>query len=120
LLPAVPGLLLEGLDGGPDRPGESRGDRDPAALRSVAAEFESLLLAQMLRSFREASESGWLGNAEDQAGATMTELAEYELARVLASQGGLGLADLIVHGLSPKSGDRESAVDHSRPAADKE
>lgn len=102
------------------RSGESGGDHDPAVLRSVAAEFESLLVAQMLRSFREASEGGWSGSTEDQTGVTMIELAEHQIARVLASQGGLGLADLVVQGLSPGSGGPESAIEHSRSATDKE
>jgi len=68
-------------------------------LKEVAAEFESLLLSEMLKSFREASSRGWLGESEGQAGATMTELAEQQLARTLASQGGLGLQDLVIRGL---------------------
>jgi flagellar protein FlgJ len=102
------------------RSDESTGDRDPAALRSVAAEFESLLVAQMLRSFREASEGEGSGSTEDQAGAIMTELAEQQLARVLASQGGLGLADLVVQGLSHESTDSESTILQSGSASDKE
>ncbi len=48
---------------------------------------------------RESGEGGWLGTGEDQAGATMMEVAEEHLAQVLASQGGLGLANLVVEGL---------------------
>lgn len=117
--PAISDLLPGQLGGNPVRPDESRRAQDPSALRSVAAEFESLLVAQILRSFREASEGGWSGSTEDQAGATMIELAEQQLARALTSKGGLGLADLIVQGLSPESNSSESAVDPSRSIADK-
>lgn len=74
-------------------------DRTDKSLSKVAAEFESLLLSEMLKSFREASSGGWRGESEDQAGATMMELAEQQLARTLAAQGGLGLQDLVVRGL---------------------
>ena len=76
------------------------GHDDPDKLKQVAAEFESLLLAQMLKSMREASSGGWLGGGDDAAGLTMVELAEQEFARVLASQGGFGLADLLRQGVS--------------------
>ncbi len=78
------------------RPGD---DDDPETLRKVAAEFESLLVAQMLRAMRESSAAGWLGTGDDEAGTTMVEVAEEQFARALAAQGGLGLADLIVAGL---------------------
>ena len=73
---------------------------DPESLKQVAAQFESLLMAQLLKSMREASSGGWLGAGDDKAGGVMVEPAEQQFAKVLASQGGLGLADLIVQGLS--------------------
>jgi Rod binding domain-containing protein len=75
---------------------------DPELLRQAAAEFESLLVAEMLKSAREASSGGWLGAGEEKAGATMVDLAEQQLAQALAAAGGLGLASLIVEGLSRK------------------
>ncbi len=68
-------------------------------MRDAAAQFESLLIAQLLKDMRESGSGGWLGTGEDQAGATMMEVAEEHLSRVLASQGGLGLANLVVEGL---------------------
>jgi len=101
MLTPISELLNEGL-----RPDQVPHGGEDKRLRQVAAEFESLLLAQMLKSFREASAGGLLGEAKDQAGATMVELAEQQFARTLASQGGLGLGDLIVRGLSrPVSSD---------------
>ena len=73
---------------------------DPESLKQVAAEFESLLIAQLLKSMRETSSGGWLSGGDDKAGGVMVELAEQQFTKVLASQGGLGLADLIVQGLS--------------------
>ena len=80
----------------------------PRQLRKVAREFESLLIAQMLKTVRESSERSWLGTGEDQAGTTMVEAAEQQLARALAAQGGLGLADLILSGLVNDQGESEA------------
>lgn len=74
-------------------------------LREVATQFESLLIAQMLSSMRQADGSGWLGSGEDKAGSTMTELAEQCLAQSMASSGGLGLAPIVEHGLGQARGE---------------
>jgi Rod binding domain-containing protein len=68
--------------------GAAAGEARPAAknVRDAAAQFESLLIAQLLKGMRESGEGGWLGTGEDQAGATMMEVAEEHLAPVLASQ----------------------------------
>ena len=79
--------------------GESKGADDSRKLEQVAAEFESLLMAHLLRTVREASGGGWLGDGADQAGTTMIDMAEQQLAGVIASQGGLGLREVIVRGL---------------------
>jgi Rod binding domain-containing protein len=76
----------------------------PRKIKDAAVEFESLLMGQLLKCIREAESEGWLGGGEDQAGATMMEVAEEHLARVLAAQGGLGLANLVVAGLERKTG----------------
>jgi Rod binding domain-containing protein len=73
---------------------------DPKQLEKVAAEFESLLMTQLLRSMRESSGGGWFGEGEDQAGSQMVEIAEQQLARALAGAGGLGLGRLAVAGLT--------------------
>jgi Rod binding domain-containing protein len=76
------------------------GDRnDPKNLERVAAEFESLLITQMLRAAHEASGESWFGEGEDQAGANMVAIAEESLARALSSAGGIGLGRLVVSGL---------------------
>ena len=68
-------------------------------MKEVAAEFEALLIAQLLRSVRDTTGEGWLGGGEDQAGANMIAVAEEHLAHALAASGGLGLGDLIVSGI---------------------
>jgi peptidoglycan hydrolase FlgJ len=78
------------------------GAESPEDLKQVAEEFEALLVSQMLKSVRESSSGGWIGG-EGETGTLMVEVAEQQLARVIASQGGMGLADLIVEGLSKES-----------------
>ena len=68
---------------------------DPKKIENAAQQFESLLLAQILKSLREAGSGGWLGGGEDQAGAPAMELAEEQFAQALSTQGGLGLAKMI-------------------------
>jgi Rod binding domain-containing protein len=87
-------------------------------VRETASQFESLLIAQMLSSMRQAGGDGWLGCGEDQAGATMTEMAEQCVAQALAASGGLGLAPLVEKGLtqaSEQTGEpAQKAVSHRR------
>ena len=77
-----------------------RAKNDLAAIQDAARQFEALLLAQLLRAAREAESDGWLGTGEGQAASCAMGLAEEQFAQALAAQGGLGLASLIVSGLS--------------------
>ena len=72
----------------------------PVKLREAASQFEALMLAQILKCAQQAGSEGWLGTGDDQTGGLLLELAQEHLAQVLASQGGLGLAGLVVEGLS--------------------
>lgn len=72
---------------------------DSLKIKEAALQFESLLIGQMLRIMREASQGGGLSPESNEAGQTLSEFAEQRLSEVLASQGGLGLASLIEHGL---------------------
>lgn len=83
---------------------------DTAKARDAARQFEALLIGQMLRSVRESS--GW--GQSDAAGECATDFAEQQFARVLAEQGGLGLAALIAAGLERKPA-APAAPDQSRP-----
>jgi Rod binding domain-containing protein len=70
----------------------------PEKTIEAAQQFESLLIAQMLRTMRE-SGSGWFGTGDDSAGSTGIEMAETHFATLLASRGGLGLARMVAQGL---------------------
>jgi Rod binding domain-containing protein len=75
--------------------GDPAQPHDPA---SAAREFEALLIGQMLRSAHES------GDQEDPTSDTMWDMAAQQFSRVLANNGGLGLAQIITKSL-PNSTD---------------
>jgi Rod binding domain-containing protein len=78
-------------------PPQTEGAPNPRNTREAAERFEALMIGQLIKSARGGG--GWLDSGEDQAGSTMMEVAEENLAQVLASQGGMGLANMVVQGL---------------------
>ena len=76
----------------------------PQNIKQAATQFEALLVAQMLKEMRTSSGSGWLGTGEDdQSGSCMLDLADEHLSRTLASQGGLGLARMVIAGVEKRT-----------------
>ena len=75
----------------------------PKKVKDSAADFEAMLITQMLRHARESGGGGWT-SGEDQAASTMIEVAEEQLGKVIAQAGGLGLANLVAQGLRSRSG----------------
>ena len=73
--------------------------RAPDKVHAAAEQFEALLMGQILRSARQ-NNPGWGG--EDPSGECATDYAEQQFSAVLARQGGLGLAAMIVKGLDRK------------------
>lgn len=75
--------------------------RDATKIGHAASEFESLLIAQMLRSARDSSAS----DSDDSDGAetnpSLMELGDQQFAQALANSGGLGIAKIVVAGLNP-------------------
>lgn len=76
---------------------------DPAKVKETAQQFEALLIGQMMKSARESSAGGWGGESADKAGDSMRDMAEQQLSQLLAAGGGLGLAKLVVQGISVKT-----------------
>ncbi|MEO8127546.1 MAG: hypothetical protein ABJF23_27395 [Bryobacteraceae bacterium] len=76
---------------------------DPVKVKETAQQFEAMLIAQMMKSARESSAGGWGGESEDKAGDSMMDMAEQQLSQLLAAGGGLGLAKLVVQGISAKT-----------------
>lgn len=74
---------------------------DPAKVKDAAKQFESLLIAQMLKSMRD-SEGGWLGTGGDESSSSAMEYAQESFAQALSARGGLGLAAMVEKGFLPK------------------
>jgi Rod binding domain-containing protein len=80
----------------------------PERVQKAVAEFEAMFLAQMLKTARKGGGGGLTGdgdNDDDDANNTMIELGEQQFAQALASNGGLGIAKMVVAGLT-KNADR--------------
>ena len=83
----------------------------PEKMQKAAQEFEALMIGQMLKSVRESS--GW--GTQEQSGDVALEMAEQQMSKMLAANGGLGLAQLITKGLEQ----RLAASSNSAPPASK-
>ena len=68
-------------------------------IKAAASDFESLLIEQMLRSARESDGSAEDGN-DSEANSSLVDMSEQQFARALANSGGLGIAKMVVAGLS--------------------
>jgi Rod binding domain-containing protein len=75
-------------------------DTPPKNLADAAKQFEALLIAQLLKSARESGSGDWTGEKGGPM-SSMQAMAEQNLAQTLSSQGGLGLATLILSQLGP-------------------
>jgi flagellar protein FlgJ len=66
----------------------------PAKTEEAARQFEALLIGQMLRSVRESANED-----EGSTGETMLDVADQQFSQLLANNGGLGLARMVVSAL---------------------
>ena len=95
---------------------DAAGGNDSQTLEKAAIEFETLLIAQMLKSMRAATES----MSDDDSGSVSrsttlyTEQLDAEMAKVLASRGGFGFHDMLVRQL----GNEQLADDNGSNAPD--
>jgi Rod binding domain-containing protein len=71
----------------------SDGSPKPRTGNEAAAQFEALLLTQLLRSAH--SGSGMDGEQQDSASGTMWDMGAQQFAQVLAKGGGLGIGRII-------------------------
>lgn len=77
----------------------SAGIRRPQSVAEAARQFEALLIEQLLKTMRQATQPDENKDAMS-GGDTYLEMAEQQLARLLAERGGLGLAGLLERGLA--------------------
>jgi Rod binding domain-containing protein len=68
----------------------------PKTAPEAAKQFEALLLGQMLRSAHES------GDQPDPTSDAMWDVAAQRFSQVMADNGGLGLAKLVIQGLKQK------------------
>jgi flagellar protein FlgJ len=92
-------VSTRGLSSVGSQPATAKPPEKPETVQKAAKDFEALLIEQMLRSAREAGSGDWMGGGEDQTGMPLGEMAEQQFAQMLSSNGGLGLAKLVVDGL---------------------
>jgi hypothetical protein len=73
---------------------------DGPELKTAAAQFEALVLTQLIRAAKESGSGTWL-NAEEGDGAAgpVMQMAEEYLSQALSSTGQLGLATLITNAI---------------------
>src|SRR5476649_1258793 len=90
----------------------SAGRQDPQALREAARQFEGLFTAMMLKSMREGSLGGGLGDSQETQ--TYQEMYDQQLALQMAHGKGLGLAEMLMQQLTRASAAQAAA---STPAS---
>jgi len=93
---------------GLDRLRASAARQDPAALREAARQFEGLFTAMMLKSMREASLGGGMGDSEETK--TYQDMYDQQLALQMAHGKGLGLADMLMQQLTRANAAHASAA----------
>lgn len=70
-------------------------------ITKATREFEAMWLQQMLQSARPEPESGEGGSTRDM----VLDMADQQIAQMLAAQGGLGLSRIVREGLQSKAPD---------------
>ncbi len=107
-LPLSSGLSLS--DAMPDaNPSETKSTK----IANAATQFEALLIGEMLKSVREASDDGWLGGGSDSSAESAYGVAESQLAQTIAAHGGFGLAKTIRRSL--ENGKNTTPTSNSKP-----
>jgi Rod binding domain-containing protein len=67
----------------------SKNVNSPEKIKDAAQQFEALLIGQLLKTAKASGSSGWLGSGEeDEPGQVSVDMAEQQLASVIAKNGG--------------------------------
>ena len=75
--------------------GNQQAEDRQLSLKKAVSEFESLLIYQMLKTMREAiPKSGFLGNSREDE--IYQAMRDQEVARSIASKGGIGLTAILM------------------------
>ena len=118
--------LLPSVKTTPSADGESfhqaladESSKKPDKIADSAKQFEALMIGQLLKSARESSGGGWLGNEddqEDQTGSMVMELAEQGFSQAMAARGGLGIAKMVTANLEQHRAKTASSDSEPPPA----
>jgi len=94
----------------------------PEKIEGVAKQFEAVMIQTLLKTARDASGGGWLGDEgspDDESGSLVMDMAEQGLAQAMAARGGMGIAKMVTDNLErgrAKTPSSESeAVDSQAP-----
>jgi len=101
--------VFRGAQDSPATPSEAESRK----LESAAQEFESLLLAQVLRMARQSGPAGWLNSEPDEAASPTLELAESELAKAMAARGVLGIKEVLARSFRGDVPGAETQTEHT-------
>jgi Rod binding domain-containing protein len=74
----------------------------PEKIEGVAKQFEAVMIQTLLKTAREASGGGWLGDEgspDDESGSLVMDMAEQGMAQAMATRGGLGIAKMVTKNL---------------------
>lgn len=83
---------------------------DPTKIAHAASQFEALMIGQILKAAHGSGSEGWLGAGDDDdSSATAIQIAEEYLGQSIANSGGLGIAKMVVKGLSKSAQDPGTA-----------
>src|ERR1700683_134813 len=96
----ISGIGLGAGTGGAAALGASPPEPKPRNAGEAAKQFEAGLIAQMMRSAHDSGEGG-MGSDPDSTSETMWDVAAQQFAKVLANNGGGGLAKLVEKGIQP-------------------
>ncbi|HTC32547.1 MAG TPA: hypothetical protein VK724_04200 [Bryobacteraceae bacterium] len=90
----------------------------PDKVAEVSKQFEALMIGQMLRSARESSGGGWLGedDKDDQSGSLVMDMAEQGFSQAMAARGGLGIAKMVTANLERGHAKTASSDSETSPA----
>ena len=88
---------------------------DSGKIADAAKQFEALIAGQVLKSVRDASQGGWLGNDDDQTGELTLEMAEQAFAQALAARGSFGIAKIVTGSLDHGTSKTANSAPASSP-----
>ena len=70
-------------------------------IADAASQFEALMIGQILKGAHGSESEGWLGAGDDdESSSTAIQVAEEYLGQAIAKSGGLGIARMVVHGIT--------------------